>query len=1179
MLIGNRYEVIKKLGEGGMGEVHLAQDNATGRQVAVKMAFTDIRSPQVSKLRFKREVQILRTLNNPYVVKVLDEGVQGESQYYVMEYIEGPTFSFDGDYIEFAKLLQNVASGLYAVHVNGVVHRDIKPQNVIVCGGRAMIVDFGIALLSDSERLTRTGAMVGTIAYMSPEQVMGLRIDGRSDLYSLGVVAYELLAGANPFDGDNLVHVIFKILHERPKRLSEIRRDIPPALESICQKLLEKNPDLRYQSAKELLGDLESFILGESVQRRAAPLLSWENVPFIGRQTLIEKFRGLVDLAKIGFGQSVVVVGDDGSGKSRLLDEFRSYSLSRGLRFLTCDPKDARSGVPAISVVMDQLATFDVTVEKRQLDLHAKLIRYLSQSFADRWHLDSDAPDIEDWNIAPKIIGDIILGAFADENAVFAFDEPSDVFTKAIMERISEVIKDRKFVMVVTSKSQPTFDGPIVLELPPFGFDDLALLAEFVARKRLDEDQLKSLELMSHGNPSIAIEILKAVANQTKETKTLPADPTEILSASFSKLSQPSRKLIQKASLIGKPLPPQDLQAITRMSEIQLTESLAELQKYGFIRERLKGIDLVVEVAPDKLEKVIDDSLPPDERRYLHQDIAVSLEVISAGTTDVYDEDIGSHFIEAGEINKGCHYLLKAAMAAQKRGHTTRYHEILKRIQSLQDGISDKEVLAEALINLTNMFLGTGSTELAKRFLGRLEAALEGMDFPLGKLARGYSILIRSKAMQGTFDEAKELIKKANARLGQRCSLEDTFLITQAEAYVASLEKNLEDSQRAGQKMLILAKQMNDQLHLISALNVLAIYAALTHNNREAVELFEQICTLSEQIGHERGAIVAKINMSAALFDLGEEKKAKEALRTAKGRAFELGLTAIGIGALSNLAFFYKKTGEIGLFEAALDQWETMLAKSKSNAYADQLYKEKTRLHLAKGDLDMARAEILKLERASPAEKEELFVQYLSVSADLAFLLDGQKVAIHKYQDVSSRYLKLPSFPREQAMTLAKLAGCQALLYDHKGASESLKRAQDVFSKSKLSLSERFKCRFDTYRAFVLWKQSSSQRGLGSIKMLGSSKVFGEAFDAISNVYKKSKENYLGFFLGEVVWIYASMVKEKLETQKNLDETDKVILTITAKMALDDAYGDMEKTGFSLYKDKLMELSEFFAEH
>ena len=274
-----RYEVQRRIARGGMADVFLARDLLLARPVAVKVLFPEFASDPSFVARFRREAQAAANLNHPNVVGVYDWGQEGGTYYIVMEFIDGRSLS---EILRTqgtppprtaAGIAADVANALGFAHRNGVVHRDIKPGNIMITNvGHVKVADFGIAraiTASAEENLTQTGSVMGTATYFSPEQAQGHDVDPRSDLYSLGIVMYEMAHGKPPFVADSPIAVAYKHVQEPPVPLRTLHPNVPPGYEAITMRLLNKSPEDRYADAEALRADLRRFTEGQQVK---APL-------------------------------------------------------------------------------------------------------------------------------------------------------------------------------------------------------------------------------------------------------------------------------------------------------------------------------------------------------------------------------------------------------------------------------------------------------------------------------------------------------------------------------------------------------------------------------------------------------------------------------------------------------------------------------------------------------------------------------------------------------------------------------------------------------------------------------------------------------------------------------------------------------------------------------------------
>lgn len=266
-ILANRYRLTEQIGMGGMAIVYRAVDLRTGHNVAVKVLRPEFNEDREFISRFQREAEAASKMTHHNIVNLLDVGMDGENRYLVMEYVQGKTLK---EVIQergklsaplAGQIAIRILSALEHAHRNGIVHRDIKPQNILVhADGHIKVADFGIARIANSSTLTKGDNVMGSVHYFSPEQAKGEGANATSDIYSTGVVLYEMLTGKVPYDGDNPVAVAMQHLHATPVPIQNLAPDVPPAMVRVCMKAMEKNPAQRYQTARDMAADLRAAL-------------------------------------------------------------------------------------------------------------------------------------------------------------------------------------------------------------------------------------------------------------------------------------------------------------------------------------------------------------------------------------------------------------------------------------------------------------------------------------------------------------------------------------------------------------------------------------------------------------------------------------------------------------------------------------------------------------------------------------------------------------------------------------------------------------------------------------------------------------------------------------------------------------------------------------------------------
>jgi serine/threonine-protein kinase len=284
--IKRRYKILKKLGSGGMASVYLAKDLVTKKDVAVKILHPQYAEDKEVLERFYREIQVCKDLDHPNIVKVLDHGKEDDYVFMVMEYVSGKDLKKIIEEkgpipVDWAvEIIKQVAYALSYANSKNIVHRDIKPQNIMITNdGKVKLMDFGIARIGGLSTLTQTGVFMGTPQYASPEQLEGKKVDIRSDIFSLGIVFYEILTGLLPYAEETTISLMLKRYQEELPDVRSINSNIPKGIAMIIKKMTARFPEFRYQTPEELIDDLN----------RGYPLHPYEEKNIASSDTIIKR--------------------------------------------------------------------------------------------------------------------------------------------------------------------------------------------------------------------------------------------------------------------------------------------------------------------------------------------------------------------------------------------------------------------------------------------------------------------------------------------------------------------------------------------------------------------------------------------------------------------------------------------------------------------------------------------------------------------------------------------------------------------------------------------------------------------------------------------------------------------------------------------------------------------------
>ncbi len=766
-VLGTRYEILQMLGQGGMGAVYKAKDLELDRVVAVKVIRPELAIHPDVLQRFKQELILARQITHRNVIRIFDLSEAQGIKFITMEFIEGQDLkalitekgclSFE----ESVRIIEQVCLALEAAHSEGVVHRDLKPQNIMLDNqGRAAVMDFGIARSIESGGMTQTGMLVGTPEYMSPEQVMGEHVDVRSDLFTLGVILYELLTGSTPYKSDTAQSAMFKRTRELPKPPIEVDSAIPKLLSDITVKCLQIDPALRYQSAREILADLEAWRGGATrsdasvVARRprdvSPALKKW--IPVGAAALLVLLAAGWVLRGRL-FSSSSSQPASPTSAVSLAVLPFRNASGDQALDWL------GSSVAETLSTDVGQSSHLRVVSSERVSQIIGDLRLAADTSF--------DPPTIQ--RLAELSNADnLVWGHYAR-------------FGDQI--RIDATIQDLKHDRTASLTESAT-ESNILTAIDHLAGDiraNLALSKSFV--KELQGQSFKpstssvpalrdydqGLQLERRGNYLDAIKQFEA---STQEDSNFALAYSE-LGRTYAVLGQDSdaEQASRKAVEIGDQLPTQE-------------KYLIQASHFQILRDYPKAIEAyenLAKVAPDdtdvlfSLGMLYENSSAYDNARAEFSKVLTLDPKRVAGLLE-----IGKVEIESGNAQKGLEYLARAQAMAIESGNDEERSEILQAmggayaalnkqedaIRNYQDSLAIKTKLglkkgiADSMEAIATSQTALGRPELAlKNYNSALDLRREigdkaGTGDALNDLAQAYDD-------RGQFDKALELLKES----------------------------------------------------------------------------------------------------------------------------------------------------------------------------------------------------------------------------------------------------------------------------------------------------------------------------------------------------------------------------------------------------------------------------------
>ena len=826
----DRYEVLEQIGAGGMGVVYRARDRQAGTEVAAKVMASMGNEAQEHRLR--REYRALQRVRHPNVVSVLGWGMHLGCFFYVMELVTGVTLDHylprpaaergeacRADVERFLLTVATVLEALHAVHEAGIVHRDIKPQNIMVDQqGAVKLMDFGL-VKGEGGSLADTvaGSVLGTVGYMAPEQVRGNRVDRRADLYGVGVILYEHLTGKRPFTGDNSMAILTRIVNERPTPPRIYSGWISSALEDLILRLLAKSPEERFATAYELASTLRRLAVAGAWCNPAEQ--SWSSGGFapprgtnrmVGRQELIDRLRGAAERALRGHGQLVVVAGEAGVGKSRLVEELPAQLPEGDVSYLrgVCYENEGVYYQPFLAALAEyrRLAGIDSPPRAR-----VNLENALRHSFR---HLQPEL--LLEWNE-----GDEVRAARNDPSEQMRlFDLAARFFTRLsrrtplvlIMEDLqwadeltlelarflARNLKGERILFVLTYRSEERVaaahdehlggflaavgrEGLVDLELKVARLDrestaELSLL--LIGRESLPDAILDAIHRHSDGNPYFVAELVKpvseALAAGTLPTTRgmfdipLPKSASDLVERQLSRVDEGGRRVLVLAALIGREFPFDVLRSLAQLGEDALLDVIDALIRQGVVEE-VPGRDrdtyrFTMAITRGVLEREVNRR----KARRVHSAIAQTMEDLYhdrfEDRLDEVVEEIARHSFLAREHSKALLYALAAGQkAAASYAHETaiRHLEMAHEVYSEAPELLSPEQATALTLHLGEAYERTGRLAQAREIYEELLEGLTDREQPLMSADLSLALAGVLESM-GNFTAALEMVEHAH---------------------------------------------------------------------------------------------------------------------------------------------------------------------------------------------------------------------------------------------------------------------------------------------------------------------------------------------------------------------------------------------------------------------------------
>ncbi len=731
----DRYRIRREAGRGGMGVVYEALDEKLERAVAIKML--PVRSiDDRTRERFLREARAAAALNHPNIVAIHDAGEADGRPYLVMEYVPGRSLHErpPGSLAEAIGIARLVCDALEHAHDRGLVHRDLKPGNVLVHREDDQLIvkltDMGIALARGAARVTQTGAITGTPTYMAPEQALGKQVDGRADLYSLGVMLYEWVAGRPPFEGDDALAIVSQHIHAPVVPPRTYRPDLPAGLEPILLRLLAKTPDGRFASAAEARAALDA------VGTERADTATMERVTIdgltrgrlVGRQRELERLQQIWQAANDGRSHMALISGEPGVGKTRLAYEITATAQLDGALALTggCYEHEATTAY------LPFIEAFRRLVHERSDDeLHAALgdsaveLARLAPEIESRLGPFGERPSLSPQEERLRLFDHVarFLGRLAAPRGLLFFIDDlqwADHGSLALLHYLMRQLVHERVLFVGTYR-EVELDRTHALSKTLVDWNR-ERLATRVRLERLDRDAtgrmistllgqqevsaefVVSLHAETEGNPFFVEEIVKAMIAEGELVHegcrwkrchggdfVLPQSVKSAIGSRLERISAPCAEALRTAAVLGKVFDFDELVSIARRGDDELLDALDEAVNAQLI---VASGGESFAFTHDKIREVLYEELNPVRRRRLHAKIAEGLEQLQQRGAPVAVEDLAYHFVQCGDYERGLLYTDRAAGSALRVFAWDEALELLGRARECAEALEREQEIA-----------------------------------------------------------------------------------------------------------------------------------------------------------------------------------------------------------------------------------------------------------------------------------------------------------------------------------------------------------------------------------------------------------------------------------------------------------------------------------------------------
>ena len=909
--IAGRYRVKRFLGQGGRKRVYLSDDTATGTEVAIALFDTEGVGASI-QARARREAEAMRKLgDHPQVVTVLDTGEDGGNPFIVSQYMPGGDvdglLAAAGGRLEVERAVEiaaDVTRALEHAHARGIVHRDLKPANVwIDDDGRARLGDFGLATTEARARVSG-GTLVGTVAYLPPEQALGEAGGPKSDLYSLGALLYEMLTRQPPFPGDDAVSIISQHLHADPVPPSRHNPAVPEALDRVVLRLLAKRPDDRPPNAsearEEMLAALEEQPAEQAEERPANPLESLAGGVFVGRERELEQLREAVDTALAGRGSLQLLVGEPGIGKTRASEELATYARVSGARVYwgRCrEDEGAPAYWPWVQAIRAYARDADPVALAWQLGAGAPEVAQLVPEIAEKLDIEpaggSDSEEAR-FRLFDSVTG-LLLAAARDRPIVIVLDdlhwadEPSLLLLRfaarelassglLILGTYRDVELGRHHPLARMLGEMSGIEGSGRIPLRGLSIAAVERYIEMTAGAPAPPGLAEAVQEQTDGNPFFVGEVVRLLASEGKLTSggsaaelQIPQGVREVVGRRLDRLSEETNAALRVAAVIGRDFERELVWRVAKQKPEQLMKAAEEAVAERLVTDLGEGR---YSFAHALVRDTLYEELTPPKRSALHERAGLALEEICGQNVDERLGELAHHFLEAaprGDLAKAIDYAQRAGEQDMDQlayeDAVDVYGRALEVLELMDE--PDEALRCSLLLSLGGAEAKSARVADARHAFERAAESARRLDDTDSLVGAAIGIAMMSDAGR-LDDQLLELLNEALERIGPERTARRAALLSAKSAEMYWVDNDLVESTRLVDEAIEIAREVDAPASLAAALQRKIFIPTGPGAPREREAIAEELLELGTKHGDREAVLRGHAYRLWSYLELGD---------------------------------------------------------------------------------------------------------------------------------------------------------------------------------------------------------------------------------------------------------------------------------------------------------------------